>query len=63
MSETKSGIFISRGLLAFGPITTSDLTTTSSSKGLEVNCAVRNWMSSQLGSSSRGTPIDATGPW
>ena len=63
MSLTRMGMSSVNGLAALGPITTSVPTGTSSSCGRRASCAVTNWMLSQLGSSWRGTPIDATGPW
>jgi hypothetical protein len=62
MSETKSGISSLSGFCAFGPITTSVPTGSSSSSGALCSCAVMIWMSSQSGSSPRGTPIAATWP-
>jgi hypothetical protein len=62
MSDTISGIFSRNGLCAFGPTTTSLPTSTSSSCGGVASCAVMIWMSSQVGSSWRGTPIASTTP-
>ena len=63
MSDTNNGMSSCSGWSAFGPITTSVPTSTSSSWGVRASWAVTNWMSSQLGSSWRGTPIEVTGPW
>ena len=63
MSDTNSGMSRVSGESALGPITTSVPTATSSSWGFRASWAVTNWMSSQLGSSERDTPIDVTGPW
>ncbi len=63
MSDTSSGMRSVNGFFAFGPMTTSVPTGWSSSSGARCNCAGRIWMSSQLGSWSRGTPIASTTPW
>ena len=62
MSETKTGIRRCSGLAAAGPIVTAVSTGWSSSIGKRCSWAVSTWMSSQLGSSARGTPIAATSP-
>ena len=63
MSLTNSGTSSTSGRAALGPITVRDPTVSVSSRGRRASCAVTNWMSSQLGSSSRDTPIDTIGPW
>ncbi len=63
MSETMIGISSRSGLRARGPTTSSVPTATSSSCGTRASCAVTNCRSSQVGSSVRGTPMAATGPW
>ncbi len=63
MSDTKIGMSSHSGLSALGPMHTSVPTSSSSSRGRRASCAVTNWMLSQVGSSSRDTPMADTGPW
>ena len=62
MSDTNTGMSSHNGRSALGPMQTSVATGSSSNSGSLLSWAVTNWMCSQVGTSSRDTPIAATGP-